>query len=84
VTSGVRWIPFFPAQAGLPALMGAQEITYQHVVVDAKYPKRVHRKAVGDINSDGYPDLAGANHGNRGVPTPVEVWSSQPGHKAVR
>jgi hypothetical protein len=28
-----------------------------------------------DIDRDGYPDLAGANHG---VPTPVEVWLSQP------
>jgi hypothetical protein len=67
VTSVFRWIPFFLAQACLPALMGAQEITFQHVVVDAKYPKRVHCKAVGDINSDGFPDLAGANHGNHGV-----------------
>jgi hypothetical protein len=57
---------------------GAQEINYQHVVVDAEYPKRVHCKTVGDINGDGYPDLAGANHGNHGVPTAVEIWLSQP------
>ena len=37
-----------------------------------------HNIRVADFNGDGYPDLAGANHGNHGVPTPVEIWLSQP------
>jgi hypothetical protein len=35
-----------------------------------------HNIRVADFNGDGYPDLVGANHGNHGVPTPVEVWLS--------
>ena len=37
-----------------------------------------HNIRVADFNGDGYPDLAGVNHGNHGVRTPVEVWLSQP------
>jgi hypothetical protein len=37
-----------------------------------------HNIRVADFNGDGYPDLAGANHGNHGVPTPVEILLSQP------
>jgi len=74
--SDLHWNPFCFALIGVSASASEHDLVYQHVVVDANYPKRVHCKTEGDINGDGYPDLAGANHGNRGVPTPVEVWLS--------
>ena len=33
-----------------------------------------HNIRVADLNHDGYLDIIGANHGNYGGPTPVEVW----------
>jgi hypothetical protein len=65
--SDLHWNPFSFALIGLSASAIEQDLVYQHVVVDANYPKRVHCETVGDINGEGYPDLAGANHGNRGV-----------------
>jgi hypothetical protein len=37
-----------------------------------------HNIRVADINHDGYPDIIGANHGNYGGPTPLEVWLNLP------
>jgi FG-GAP-like repeat len=61
------WILFCLALTRLPASARAQDITYQHVVVDADYPKRVHCKTVGDINGDGRPDVLAASAAGDGL-----------------
>ena len=38
-----------------------------------------HNIRVADFNRDGYLDIMGANHGNHGVPTPVEAWLNRTG-----
>jgi hypothetical protein len=42
---------------GLPTLAGPQELTFQHVVIDAKPPQNPWIKIVGDLNADGKLDV---------------------------
>jgi hypothetical protein len=54
--------------------VSAQQIPFQHVVIDAKNPSNPHSKTLGDINGDGFLDALAASSSGGGM-----YWYAYPG-----